>query len=437
MAEKIKVCIIGVWHLGAVYSACLADLGYQVTGVDPDKNRVNDLKNGVPPVFEPGLKELLTSNIQSGRLQYATDAGEGLKGCAYVIVTFDTPVDDNDDVDLSPVLDACREISSKLENGIILIIASQVPVGTCDYIKSMIKQSNPLLQFDIAYCPENLRLGKAIEYFKKPDRIVIGADRSETLDKLEAFFSVVQAPRLRMDIRTAEMTKHALNAFMATSISFANELANICDEVGADAMKIAEALKSDMRIGPGVPLYPGLAFAGGTLARDMKILERLGKRYGYETPLFTGVLEVNRRQNKLVIKKLRRIYGSVEGLTIGVLGLTYKAGTSTLRRSAALEIIKDLTVNGAAVRAYDPKAAPEELSLHKSFEFLPDPYAVAKGANALVILTEWPEFTKLDFDLIKETMKKPVIIDGKNLLDSQGLIDKGFTYSGVGRGKRL
>ena len=437
MAEKMKVCTIGIWHLGAVYSACLADLGYQVVGVDPDKKRVNDLNNGIPPVFEPGLKELLTSNIEGGRLKYTTDIGNAVKGCAYVMVTFDTPVDDNDDVDLSPVLDACREISSKLKNGTTIIISSQVPIGTCDYIKSMIKQSNPSLDFDIAYCPENLRLGKAIEYFKKPDRIVIGADSSATLDRVEAFFSVIPAPKLRMDIRTAEMTKHALNAFMATSISFANEIANLCDEVGADAMKIAGALKSDVRIGPGVPLYPGLAFAGGTLARDLKILKKLGKDYEYETPLINGVLEVNQRQNSLVIKKLRKIYGSVNGLTIGILGLTYKAGTSTLRRSAALEIIKDLTVNGAFVRAYDPKALPEELPSYKSFEFLPDPYTVAKGADALVILTEWPEFTSLDFDLIKATMKKPVIIDGKNLLDSQQLINKGFIYSGVGRGKRL
>jgi UDPglucose 6-dehydrogenase len=433
----MKVCIIGIWHLGAVYSACLADLGYQVVGVDPDKPKVNDLNNGIPPVFEPGLKELLISNIESGSLKYTTDTGNAVKGCSYVMVTFDTPVDDNDDVDLSPVLNACREISSKLNDGTTIIISSQVPVGTCDYIKSMIKQSNPSLDFDIAYCPENLRLGKAIEYFKKPDRIVIGADNNETLDRVESFFSVIPAPKLRMDIRTAEMTKHALNAFMATSISFANEIANLCDEVGADAMKIARALKSDVRIGPGVPLYPGLAFAGGTLARDLKILKKLGNDYEYEMPLINSVLEINQRQNSLVIKKLRKIYGSVNGLTIGILGLTYKAGTSTLRRSAALEIIKDLTVNGAKVKAFDPRVDLVELSLHKSFEFLPDPYAVAKDADALVILTEWPEFTNLDFDLIKATMKKPVIIDGKNLLDSQQLIDMGFIYSGVGRGRRL
>jgi UDPglucose 6-dehydrogenase len=437
MKDNQKACVIGIWHLGSVYSTCLADLGYRVSGVDPDAERVKGLNNGIPPIFEPGLKELLIANINAGRLKYTTDIRSALKGCNFVMVTFDTPVDDNDDVDLSPVLNACQEMSSHLENGAIIIVSSQVPVGTCDSIKSMIKQNSPSLEFDIAYSPENLRLGKAIEYFKKPDRIVIGADSSATLDKVEAFFNVIPAPKLRMSLRSAEMTKHALNAFLATSISFANEIANLCDEVGADAIKVAEALKSEARIGPGVPLLPGLAFAGGTLARDLKILKKLGEGAGYETPLINGVLTVNRRQNSLVIRKLQKIYGSVSNLNIGVLGLTYKPGTSTLRRSAAIEIIKELTDNGAKIKAYDPKVSPEELQQYKGFTFLPDPYAVAKGADALVLITDWPEFKTLDFDLIKASMKKPVLIDAKNMLDSQRLISKGFIYSGVGRGNKI
>jgi UDPglucose 6-dehydrogenase len=301
----------------------------------------------------------------------------------------------------------------------------------------MIKHDNPSLDFDIAYSPENLRLGKAIEYFKKPDRIVIGADSISTLDKVEAFFNVIPAPKLRMNLRSAEMTKHALNAFLATSISFANEIANLCDEVGADALKVAEALKTETRIGPGIPLLPGLAFAGGTLARDLKILKKLGKDANYETPLINAVLTVNYHQNSLVIRKLQKIYGSIKNLNIGILGLTYKAGTSTLRRSAAIEIIKELTDSGAKIRAYDPKVSPEELQHHKGFTFLPDPYAVAKGADALVIITDWPEFKILDFDLIKASMKRPVLIDAKNMLDSQLLINKGFLYSGVGRGNKI
>ncbi len=427
-----KVCVIGIWHLGSVVSGCLADLGYSVIGVDNDSKRVQELSKGIPPLFEPGLQELFSDSIKLKRLSFTTDLSSALKGCDLIMVTFDTPVDDNDDVDLSPVLNACREIGSCLENGSVIIISSQVPVGTCDYIKSMIKKNNPSLEFDIACSPENLRLGQAIDYFKKPDRIIIGADSEATLDRVETLFSVIPAPKIRMNLKSAEMTKHAINAFLATSISFANEIANLCDELGADALKVAEALKSESRIGGKLPLLPGLAFAGGTLARDLKILKKLGESSGYETPLINGVLTVNQRQNRLVLRKLQKIYGSIDNLTVGILGLTYKPGTSTLRRSAALEIIKDLSDNGAKIKAYDPKADMDEVQRYHNFKFCADSYEVARGSDALVIVTDWPEFKNLDFDLIKSLMKKPVLIDAKNMLYDKGLASKGFIYLGVG-----
>ncbi len=432
-----KVCVIGIWHLGCVVSACLADLGYSVIGVDKESRKVEKLNKGVPPLFEPGLPEMLTDNIRAKRLSFTTDLSHATKGAHYVLITFDTPVNEQDEVDLSEIFDTVSKLSRCLENDSVIIISSQVPVGTCEEIKSKIEEYNPSLNFDISYSPENLRLGKAIECFKFPERIVIGADNNPTLDKVEALFSVINAPKLRMNLRSAEMTKHALNAFLATSISFANEIANICDDVGADAMKVATALRTEGRIGKGIPLFPGLGFAGATLARDMKVLKKLGIRHGYETPLIDGVLKVNERQNGVVVRKLEKIYGSVQNLTVGVLGLTYKAGTSTLRRSAALEIIKELTEKGATVKAYDPKASPDEIQSHKAFEFCADSYAVARDSDALVIITEWPEFKELDFDLIKSIMKRPVLIDAKNLLDDKLLIGKGFLYSGVGRGQKL
>ena len=435
MAEKSKVCVIGIWHLGSVVSACLADLGYTVVGVDRNSERVRDLNNGVPPIFEPGLKELITNNIKSGRLSYTTDFGRAVTGANYILITVDTPVDENDEVDLSPIFDASIELAKYLENGSIIIVSSQVPVGTCERIKSLIRQHNPSLNFDIACSPENLRLGQAIDYFKKPDRIIVGADNEATLEKVECLFNVIPAPKLRTNLRTAEMTKHAINAFLATCISFANEIANLCDEVGADALKVAEGLKSESRIGPRLPLLPGLGFAGGTLARDLKILKNIGTTCGRDTPLINGVLRVNQQQNGLIMRKLQKIYGSVEGLTVGILGLTYKAGTSTLRRSAALEIIKDLSDNGAIVRAYDPKADLEEARQHREFELYADPYAMAKGADALVIITDWPEFKNLDFDVIKSSMRKPVLIDARNMLADQDMIAIGFLYFGVGRGQ--
>ncbi len=433
--ENQKVCVIGIWHLGSVYSTCLADLGYLVVGVDKDLKVVNDLNRGIPPIFEPGLQELLTNNINSGRLSYTTDLSQAAKGSSFVLITFDTPVNEKDEVDLSEIFATAKELAGCVENGSIVIVSSQIPVGTCDQLKLLIKQNNPSLDFDIACSPENLRLGQAIECFKNPQRIVIGADSDPTLDRVEALFEVIAVPKLRMNLRTAEMTKHALNAFLATSISFANQIANLCDEVGANALKIAAALQSDARIGPNLPLLPGLAFAGGTLARDLKILKNLGENSACETPLINGVLRVNQQQNGLVARKLQKIYGSVKNLTVGILGLTYKAGTSTLRRSAALEIIEDLTNGGAKIKAYDPKADLGEVKLHQEFQFCTDPYEVARGSDALVIVTDWPEFKNLDFDLIKSLMKKPVLIDAKNMLDDEQLIGKGFLYMGVGRGK--
>jgi UDPglucose 6-dehydrogenase len=231
------------------------------------------------------------------------------------------------------------------------------------------------------------------------------------------------------------MTKHALNAFLATSISFGNEIANLCDEVGADALKVATALLTEGRIGGKIPLFPGLGFAGGTLARDLKVLKKIGSEKGYETLLIDSVFAVNQRQNGIVVRKLERIHGSVKGLTIGILGLTYKPGTSTLRRSAALEIIKQLVDRGAKVRAYDPKADLSEVKEHVEFEFCDDVYAVAKNSDALVLITEWPDFKGLNYDRLKSEMKKPVFIDTKNLLDNDKMSAKGFSYFGIGRGK--
>lgn len=435
MRNDAKVCVIGIWHLGSIYSACLAELGYFVVGVDKDRNRVKNLNQGVPPLFEPGLGALISKNIHLNRLSYTVDPREALVGASFVLIAFDTPVDAKDEVDLSEVYDTAARLAEWLENGSTVIVSSQVPVGTCEEIRSLIRQKRHSLDFDVACVPENLRLGQAIDRFMNPERIVIGADNESTLDRVEAFFSVVKAPKIRMNLRSAEMTKHALNAFLATSISFISEIANLCDEVGADALKVAEALRLDSRIGPKAMLKPGLGFAGGTLARDLKVLRKLGGKLGYETRLINSVLEVNRQQNRMIAGKLRKIYGSLQNLTVGVLGLTYKAGTSTLRRSASLEIIRDLTDGGASVRAYDPKADLNEIQGHREFEFCSDPLTVAEGSDALVFVTDWPEFKELDFSRIKSLMKKPVVVDAQNMLNAERLIQMGFIYLGVGRGR--
>jgi len=433
MSADFKVCVVGIWHLGSVGSACLADLGYRVIGVDKDPKRVRDLNKGVPPLFEPGLAELMAKNLRSKRLSYSTELDSALKGAKYVLITFDTPVDARDEVDLSEIFKTSAALGKYLEDGSVVIVSSQVPVGTCEKMASFIASQRPSLSFGIAYVPENLRLGQAIERFKHPDMIIIGSDSVATQAKVEKLLSVVQAPKLKVGLKTAEMTKHAINAYLATLISFINEFANLCDEVGADAVKVAEAMRLDSRVSPKAPLRPGLGFAGGTLARDLKVLQKLGEKAGYQTNLIDSVLKVNQQQNRIVARKLRRIYGSLQNLTVGILGLVYKAGTSTLRRSASLEIIRDLTDGGARVKAYDPKADLREVQIHGEFEFCSDPYAVASGCDALVFVTNWPEFKELDFSRIKSLMRKPIIIDAQNMLHSEQMIQMGFDYLGVGR----
>jgi UDPglucose 6-dehydrogenase len=431
-----KVCVIGIWHLGTVTSACLAELGYEVVGVERDQARAATLNQGTPPLFEPGLAELMATHLASGRLRYTSDLANGTAVAApYVLIAFDTPVDDQDDPDLTPISAVMEDLAGCLEDGTTVIVSSQVPVGTCEALASRLRTLAPGLRFGMACVPENLRLGQAIERFLRPDLLVLGADNEQTMAKVEALFSPIPGPRVRVDLRTAEMTKHAINAYLATCISLGNELANLCDEVGADALRVAEALRLESRVSPKAPLFPGLGFAGGTLARDMKVLTRLAEQYHYPAPFLNGVLALNRLQNATVVHRLEKLLGSLRAKTIGVLGLTYKPGTSTLRRSAAVEIIRSIVVQGATVRAYDPKADPAEVAaFQQEFTVCDDPYGVAQGAHAIVLVTPWPEFKDLDLARLRIPMHSPVFLDTANMLDPDQVTQAGFLYQGIGRG---
>jgi len=434
----LRVCVIGTGHLGSIVSACLSDVGFVVLGVDKDSKQIEKLEKGIPSVYEPGLHELLLRNIDSQRLSFTTELSSALKGANYVFITYDIRGNSNDEIRFSDIFEVSREIAKYIENGSVVIVSSQVPVGTCEKIKSIIKGINPSLDFDVASVPENLRLGQGIECFLHPTGIVIGAENPSTLKAVERLFSFVNAPKIGVDTKTAEMAKHVLNAFLATSISFINEVSNLCDKVGVDALKIASILHLDERIGEKAPLRPGLGFSGGTLSRDLNILKGLGREHDCPTHLIDAVIRVNEEQSKLILKKLRTIYGSVRDLTIGILGLTYKPGTSTIQHSVALEIIKDLKMGGAVVKAYDPRAFLEEVKLHRQdFNFCPDPYMVAEGSHALILVTTWPQFRDLDFTLIKWLMRNPVIIDAQNMLDAEELERKGLFHFGVGRGRSL
>jgi UDPglucose 6-dehydrogenase len=387
--------------------------------------------SGRAPVFEPGLDHLISEGTAAGNLSFAKGIDEGAENADYIVIAHDTPVDIEDRIDLSPVLRTTNRLKKAARHSTI-VVSSQVPVGTCEQISSLLSTS--AIAPDLAYVPENLRLGQAIDCFMKPDMIVIGANSRSAMVKVRALFAPIQTRIIEMDLRSAEMTKHALNAFLATSISFANEMGNISDLVGADALKVAEALTLDSRIGAKARLRPGLGFAGGTLARDLRVLQQIGKRHRYDVLLVDSVVEVNRRQNASIANRLERLIGKLKSKSISVFGLTYKAGTSTLRRSVALETIRRLRQEGAFVRAFDPlvskpDAASEPLLL------CDNAYEACENADILVILSDWPGFVKLDFKKIRSVMKDPVVLDMQNLLDPERMMDEGFKYTGIGRAR--
>ena len=490
-----NICIIGLWHQASVTSACLADMGHQVCEVGDDEKVVAALNAGEPPVYEPKLKAIIRRNLRTGRLKYTTDYQEALRGAEFAYIAIDTPVGPNDESDLSSIFDAaryvgqampvlsrspdpepcpeCKRRSSEGEGAaegsgeLILIVSAQVPVGTCERIAAVVREENPAVVFDVAYVPEFLRLGTAVDTFRGADRFVVGADDPAVAERIAALYRPLGRPIVITNLRTAEMAKHASNAFLATSISFINEIANLCDEVSADAVQVAQIMKLDRRIGKYAFLSPGLGFAGGTLGREIRALQKLGQQHGCDTPMMDAVMTINQARARLVGQRLQRVYDSLEGLQVGILGLTYKPGTSTLRRSIALDIIRDLVAQGASAKAFDPLARLDEVadastlrqpfdkaqactersrsdkaqdaaSLSTSlppFEPCPDPYIAAQGSDALVLVTEWSGIRDLDLPRLCAAMRRPVFIDTRNLFDPAKMQEAGFIYLGVGRGR--
>ena len=428
----MKVSVLGLWHLGSVTSACLANYGYNVTGYDKDQLVVKNLNNGHAPISEPGLDSLIEKNINDNTLKYTNNLQEAVENSDFVLLTIDTPVDEDDNVDLSPIFDIIDKIADFVKDGTTIIIESQVPVGTCNDVANRIKKKFPNLRFNLAYCPENLRLGKAIEIFQNPDRIIIGADDEQTKEQVRLFFDIIDCPKIIMDLKSAEMTKHAINSFLATCISFINLIGNVCEEIDADAVKVSEGLMTEKRIGKNLPLKPGSGFSGGTLGRDLKVLINLGKKIGINPYILESVIETNREQNMIALRKLLKIFKNLENITVGILGLTYKPGTNTLRRSNSIELIKELNKLKTNVKAFDPAISEENFTEDKKFMLCDNFYAVAENADVLIIMTDWPEFKKIDYNQIFKDMKNPVIIDTKNFLDQNQLKEIGFQYVGIG-----
>jgi UDPglucose 6-dehydrogenase len=425
----MKTTVYGLWHLGCVTAACLAAAGHEVVGLDPDDDVVRGLQAGRPPLDEPGLAERVASGLAAGRLSFTTDAASALSGAEVVWLTFDTPVDDDDEADARWVRDRFDAIAPLIPAGTLVLVSSQVPVGFTAGLERDWKH----LRF--ACSPENLRLGQALQAFERPDRVVVGvrreADRQAVSSLLRPFTTRIEW----MSIESAEMTKHALNAFLATSVAFANEVARMCEALGADAVDVERGLKSDARIGPGAYLSPGAAFAGGTLARDVRFLSGLGVGRGVATPLLDGVLASNERHKAWVRETVAAALAGAAQPVAAILGLTYKPGTSTLRRSASVELCRWLRSQGVGVRAHDPSvgAAPPEALKGLGVVLCPNARDALAGADVAVLATPWPEYRELQADDVVRAMRRPCVVDPGGFLASALAAEPRVRYVATGR----
>lgn len=422
----MKVTVVGLWHLGSVTAACSA-LHFPVTGLDFDEANVANLRSGRPPVAEPGLADLLADRIGAGMLEFTTDVAKACEQADILWVCDDTPVDDDDVADVDWVLERVRRCLPHVRDGAVVLVSSQVPVGTCARLEHEVGGRD----VTFACSPENLRLGKALDVFLHPERIVVGARDARTRTRLTELFAPFSRQLLWMTTESAEMTKHAVNAFLATSITFTNEIARLCELTGADAKEVEQGLKSEARIGRAAYVAPGGAIAGGTLARDLQFLISLGQGDAQRFSLLPACVESNERHRRWPLEALTEEIGALGGRSVAVLGLTYKPGTDTLRRSVAVELCRQLVAGGASVRAFDPavSALPADVdgvvlagSAEKAME----------GADAVVVTTEWPEFRDLDWPSCVGSMERPVVIDANRFVLDRVAGAPGLRYRAVG-----
>jgi len=399
------ITVFGLWHLGCVTAACCAQ-HYKTIGLDLDEDRIQQLSEGRAPLLEPGLDPLLQEGLDSGNLRFSCNPKEALHDTRVLWVTLDTPVDDDDHADVDWVVGQLRAILQFLSPGTVVLISSQVPVNTTQALEREFASSGLLF----AYSPENLRLGKALEIFRNPDRIVVGTRHPETRQVLSGIMEKFSNNILWMSIESAEMTKHAINSFLALSVTFANELARLCEKTGANAHEVAQGLKSESRIGPMAYVSPGGAFAGGTLARDVQFLKTLGSLRQESLFVIPAILESNQYHKNWAFSKLEQSLYGLQSKNIGILGLTYKPQTSTLRRSNAMELAVQLMSKGANVSAFDPGVSISDSDLG-NVSLAKSPVEIFQAADAIVLMTEWPEFRSLDWTSLMPLMKKIVIVD--------------------------
>jgi UDPglucose 6-dehydrogenase len=430
----MKVCVQGLWHLGAVTAACLAKVGHEVVGLDSDAQTVSNLSLGKAPLFEPGLDALVALGIAGGTLSFQTNANAALVGARVLWVAFDTPVDDDDQADVLFVQNQVESVLPCLADGALVLVSSQMPVGSIGKLEAYARQTLPEKNIGFACSPENLRLGKALDVFLKPDRVVVGVRTEAHRSVLQQLFAPVTANIEWMSVESAEMTKHAINAFLAVSVTFGNEIAAICELVGADAKEVERGLKTESRIGPRAYVSPGGPFAGGTLARDIAFLGVESSARKLVTPLLSSVRASNDEHKNWARRKLLQEFGSLKGVTIAIWGLTYKVGTDTLRRSLAVELCDWMLEQGATVRVSDPVVQQLPERWLDSVVDCADALQATSGARALVIGTEWPQFLEAAAVLIKGAESGLLVVDANRHLKDYAdhMKQAGLRYVAVG-----
>jgi UDPglucose 6-dehydrogenase len=439
----MKITVIGTGYVGLVSGTCFAEMGNKVTCVDIDVKKVKKLNEGIIPIYEPGLEEMVLRNYKTGNLNFSTSLNESIQDSEIAFIAVGTPMGDDGSADLKYVLGVAKEIGQSINNSIVIVDKSTVPVGTADKVSATIQSELDIrgldLEFHIVSNPEFLKEGDALKDFMKPDRVVVGADNEIALDimrQLYAPFFHNNDRFIGMDIRSAEMTKYAANAMLATKISFMNEIANICERVGADVNNVRIGIGSDNRIGYSF-IYPGCGYGGSCFPKDVSALSKLAADVDYKSELIDAVENVNNRQKFVISNKIISKFGEdLSGLTFAVWGLAFKPGTDDMREAPAIYVIKELVKRGAKINAYDPKAineAKEHYLKDVEVNYCSSKYESSQGTDALILLTEWKEFRSPDFEELKKQLKTPIIFDGRNQYNSFNLEEKGFEYYQIGK----
>ena len=432
----MKICVVGTGYVGLVGAAIFSDWGNEVIGVDIDIDKIERIKKGEMPIYEPGLSEIVLKNISESRLSFTTSISEGVRNSDVVFICVGTPQSETGDADLSAVWKVAADIGKNLNNYKVIVTKSTVPVGTNEKIKKLIKENLiENVDFDIVSNPEFLREGYSVEDMKNPDRTVIGSDSEKALSIMRSLYNHLGKPILECDLRSAEMIKYASNAFLASKISFINEMAQICERSGADVSVVSKGMGLDNRIGPRF-LNAGIGYGGSCFPKDVAALYKTSTDQAYDFKLLRGVMEVNEIQKDYFVSKVVRYFGkNLSERTMGVLGLAFKENTDDIRDSVAIEIVKQLRGLGAYIKVFDPQAMfnAKKVLGETSIKYCLDKYEAIENSDALVILTEWKEFANLDLQKVKSMLKNPVIFDGRNLLNREKVESSGFVYFAVGK----